>query len=62
MPSPTAPPISAVTVLTSMLVLNASTYGWWTSRRMLSVVQLPSLALNAPSMTLPAGKNRNRNV
>src|ERR1700737_2570661 len=35
-------------------------YGWWKSSRRFAIVQPPWTPLNAPTITLPAGRNRNR--
>jgi hypothetical protein len=56
--SPTTPPISAVTRLISMLVLNASMYGWRKSSRTFENVALPVLFWNAPTRIAPAGRKR----
>jgi hypothetical protein len=45
-----------------MLVLYASLYGWWKSRRTFSSVQLPLLLFRPPTRISPAGMNRKRIV
>ena len=57
--TPSAPPTSAVTMLTSMLFLNAVRYGSSKSFWMLSKLQPPSCVWNAPTITVPAGRSRN---
>src|SRR6266852_5155074 len=45
-----------------MLVLYESMYGWWKSSWMFENVQPPFFPLNAPAITFPAGRKRNRKM
>jgi hypothetical protein len=55
---PSTPPISAVTMLISMLLRNACRNGWWKSVSTLSNVKPPRASLKAPIVTSPAGTSR----
>src|SRR3954451_24943743 len=62
MKRPAAAPMTAVTRLISIDVLNASLYGDWNISRTLSSVHPPAGDWNAPASTEPAGAKRKRIV